>query len=61
MKKQTKKLGLNKKTIFNLQPSEMNKKIGGQWTAITCFHCGHGGGGTINGNTCPGHNTCYTC
>ena len=33
MKKQIKKLSLNKKTISNLQPSEMNKMIRGLWYA----------------------------
>ena len=67
MKKQTnlptggRKLSLNKKTISNLQPQEMNKKVGGQYTQVRChpyntYHC------TQNQNTCPGHNTCqYTC
>jgi len=61
MKKQIKKLSLNKKTISNLQPSEMNKLIGGTWSnPHTCR--GGCGGGTKNGNTCYNHNTCqYTC
>ena len=64
MKKQTKKLSLNKTTISNLQPSEMNNKNGGA-SGPTCACHGHRGGGSAgcsrNGNTCPGHNTCYTC
>ena len=57
MKKQTKKLSLNKKTISNLQPMEMNKKVGGSLSK-----CHPTGGQTRNGNTCNGHNTCgYTC
>jgi len=68
MKKQSnssaagRKLCLGKKTISNLQPSQMSKVVGG-YLSQTCqgpFHCG-GGGGTKNGNTCPDHNTCYTC
>ena len=62
MKKQTKKLSLNKKTISNLQPSEMKKIVGGA-TSVYYSHphgCG-GGGNTKNGNTCYGHNTCYNC
>ena len=54
------KLSLNKKTISNLQSSEMNKLIGGgsRWNACGSWNCG----GTRNGNTCYGHNTCqYTC
>ena len=69
MKKQTnlpapgRKLSLNKKTISNLNSSEMNNKIGGgTWTG--CYskpnQCGDGGN-TKNGNTCYGHNTCYNC
>ncbi len=67
MKKQTKRLTLNKKTISNLIPSEMNRVIGGAsyLSHLGCSRCGGhcgGGGGTINGNTCAGHNTCqYTC
>ena len=72
MKKQTNlsrshagKLSLNKRTISNLRPSEMEKRNGGSgWTCTwgcpgnrTQVDCG----GTRNGNTCPGHNTCYTC
>ena len=54
MKKQTKKLSLNKKTISNLNEMEMNKKVGGSY--------GHWPPGkTKNGNTCYGHNTCYNC
>ena len=59
MKKQTKKLTLNKKTISNLQSSEMDKMVGGYWT-YRC-HWPHGWqtkNCTQNQNTCPGHNTC---
>jgi len=59
MKKQTKKLTINKKTISNLTPTEMNNKIGGR-TGWGCLSQGCGGQ-TKNGNTCPGHNTCYNC
>jgi hypothetical protein len=55
MKKQIKKIRLNKKTISNLQPSEMNKKVAGN-TGWGCLS--KGCGGSKNGNTCYGHNTC---
>jgi len=64
MKKQIKKLSLNKKTISNLQSSEMDKMVGGQYTQPRCHpwpqktkNC------TVNGgSTCAGHNTCQdTC
>jgi len=62
MKKQTKKLMLNKKTISNLNPSEMSHLVGG---ATSVYYsqggCNGGGGKTKNGNTCYGHNTCYNC
>jgi hypothetical protein len=47
MKKKIKKLSLNKKTIANLTAAEMNGQVGG--------------GKTIRGNSCIGHNTCFTC
>jgi hypothetical protein len=59
MKKQTnlpaggRKLSLNKKTILNLQPLEMEKKVGG---GKSYFHICNGP--SINGNTCYGHRTC---
>ena len=63
MKKQTKKLTLNKKTISNLTAAEMGKLVGA--TSCGCYpssrkYCA----GTKNGNTCQGHKTCpgyYTC
>jgi len=70
MKKQFKKLSLNKKTISNLNAAEMSRQIGGVSMGCTysCHgcgptsHCGGGTGKTKNGNTCDGHNTCqYTC
>ena len=71
MKKQTKKLTLNKKTISNLNPSEMGQLIGAGHSATCKCHghtfnngCGDGGNSqncTQNQNTCPGHNTCYNC
>ena len=66
MKKQIKKLSLNKKTISNLNEMEMMKKIGGYPTAVRCNSWGCGTGNskncTQNQNTCLGHNTCqYTC
>ncbi len=67
MKKQIKKLSLNKKTISNLSVTEMSRQMGGlQSYYVRCTHyCGGGGptnNCTQNQNTCPGHNTCqYTC
>ena len=65
MKKQTKKLSLNKKTISNLNEIEMNRKIGGGSDSYRgpcgCYPTGNC---TRNQKTCPGHNTCpgyYTC
>lgn len=57
MKKQVKKLSLNKKTISNLNDADMNRKVGGSdsWRK----NCG-----SCHGNTCPLHKTCagyYTC
>jgi len=68
MKKQIKsvpphagKLSLNKKTISTLKSSEMSNKIGGHsmlgYGCEGSYMCGP----TKNGNSCPGHNTCYTC
>jgi hypothetical protein len=53
MKKQIKKLSLNKKTVSNLRPLEMGKKVGG---GKSYFHICNGP--SINGNTCYGHRTC---
>jgi len=53
MKKKIKKLSLNKKTISNLQQSEMNKIIGG---AKSYLHVCNGP--TQKGNTCYGNKTC---
>jgi len=66
MKKQTKKLTLNKKTISNLNSSEMNSLAGGATSVYYSHGNGGCGGKTKNcsqngGNTCAGHNTCYTC
>jgi hypothetical protein len=59
MKKQIKKLSLNKKTISNLSATEMSRQMGGSWYAcLSRRFCA----ATKNGNTCAGHNTCqYTC
>jgi natural product precursor len=59
MKKQTKKLTLNKKTISNLTAAEMNKQVGGSTGCypISQWYCGEKT--KKNGNTCPGHNTCF--
>jgi len=65
MKKQIKKLSLNKKTISNLISSEMSRVIGGGSNTSYANNCCGGGGypqKTKNGNTCYAHNTCqYTC
>ena len=66
MKKEIKKLSLSKSTISNLRSAEMNHLVGGaSWLShLGCSRCGGhcgDGGGTINGKTCPGHNTCYNC
>ena len=58
MKKQIKKLRLNKKTISNLRPSEMEKIIGG---TVTTSYIWCQPGKTHNGNTCHFHKTCYAC
>ena len=62
MKKQIKKLSLNKKTISNLTAAEMSKLVGATSCTCTdscpiskCYHCGNY---TKNGNSCPGHKTC---
>ena len=65
MKKQIKKLSLSKRTISNLNPSEMSRLVGGA-TSVLYSHGGNCGAGNSkncsqNGNTCPGHNTCYGC
>ena len=64
MKKQTKKLSLNKKTISNLNSSEMHRAIGGFGSQKFCSYtdyCGHSKNCTQNQNTCPDHASCYTC
>ncbi len=60
MKKQIKKLSLNKKTISNLSETEMSRQMGGlQSYFVRCTrYCG---GPTQNGKTCTGHNTCNGC
>jgi hypothetical protein len=62
MKKQIKKLNLSKRTISNLQPSEMKNKVGA--SREYCSYHGCGGPSrncTRNQNTCPGRDTCYAC
>lgn len=63
MKKQIKKLRIGKKTISNLDLSIMDKQVGGNRASDYCTISKHGcgGGNTKNGNTCPGHKTCYNC
>ena len=64
MKKQIKKLSLNKKTISNLTAAEMSKQVGGSTGCYPHTHqwCGNHSyyncGGTRNGNSCLNHNTC---
>jgi natural product precursor len=63
MKKQTKKLTLNKKTISNLTAEEMGKHVGG---STSCNYTSNSSpkvcGVTYNNaKTCHGHNTCYNC
>ena len=64
MKKQIKKLQLNKRTISNLNTIEMNQKVGGQHTGFCDSErrCTQGCGTlltcepvTQNGHTCNGH------
>lgn len=64
MKKQIKKLSLNKKTISNFTALDMSKLVGGGSMTCTsadscpiskCHYCANQ---TKNGNTCPGHKTC---
>ncbi len=61
MKKQIKKLSLNKKTISNLHSSEMSRVIGGVITNYSGCCRGNTKNCSQNQNTCPGHNTCYNC
>ena len=56
MKKQVKKLSLNKKTISNLTTAEMSKHVGGNTGERTCGDCPKGT--TVHGNTCYLHKTC---
>ena len=58
MKKQIKKLNLSKRTISNLEASEMNKQIGGTIGTVgnTCYTCKCPTWG--KGKTCYGHKTC---
>lgn len=55
MKKQTKKLNLNKSTISNLGTPEMNKIVGGVRRTYSCVitdYCTRGR--TCNGGNCNG-------
>ena len=68
MKKQIKKLSLNKKTISNLSATEMSKHVGGRSVLGygcggngTWVNCGNSKNCTQNQNTCQGHNTCNNC
>jgi len=62
MKKQIKKLSLNKRTISNLDAGEMNQKVGGgppdTRKCYTEFHCTNGCDPTQHGHTCNGGNNC---
>ncbi len=58
MKKQIKKLNLNKRTISNLNTVEMNQKVGGANRTYSCVitdYCTHGCH-TLHGHTCNGNN-----
>jgi hypothetical protein len=59
MKKQIKKLSLNKKTISNLGISEMNKVVGGAPHTLFCEptdNCTLKKCDTQHGHTCNGNN-----
>ena len=60
MKKQSKKLTLNKRTISNLNIVEMSKKVGGgpvpTRKCLTEFKCTQECNPTQNGHTCNGNN-----
>jgi len=61
MKKQIKKLNLNKRTISNLEMPEMTKIVGGAPThnCFTDFNCTRAcNGPTQRGHTCNGNNNC---
>jgi len=62
MKKQIKKLNLNKRTISNLNVPEMNQHVGGA-TNHGCPSPSDSGCGTNQGHTCGNGNTCdyYGC
>jgi natural product precursor len=52
MKKEIKKLSLNKKTISNLNSSEMSRVIGGSNTSYFAVCCHGGGNHTYKGKKC---------
>ena len=54
------KLVLSKRTVSNLTQSEMGKMVGGGH-GNNGSHSYCGCGGTKDGKTCPGHNTCNAC
>ncbi len=65
MKKHTRKLNLNKRTISNLSTPEMTELVGGAQTnnCFTDLRCTRGCGNTVtgcpptyHGNTCNGNN-----
>ena len=62
MKKEIKKLNLNKKTISNLKTGEMNLKVGGSGVdthkCFTEFKCTIFCEPTQKGHTCNGGNHC---
>ena len=58
MKKQIKKLSLNKRTISNLNTVEMNKVVGGAPRTLSCEptdNCTHHQCPTLHGHTCNNH------
>ena len=65
MKKQTKKLNLNKRTISNLGMPEMTKAVGGAPHTLSCqptdnctVNCTVKRCVTLRGHTCNGNNHC---
>lgn len=76
MKRNTNKLNLNKRTISNLDVSQLNMRMGGEPTqgngntctqcpsAYTCFlctyGCGNGGGGQTKGHKATCDGCAYT-
>ena len=58
MKKQIKKLNLNKRTISNLGAPEMTKIVGGMMPGPSGGQCFSNKCNTAHGHTCNGNNNC---